>query len=109
MACGFEIVKPSLTEVIPGQMQEIMIGKKKAANDPLHLYAQCCSYSRKHSAEEKQRGRAAHIFKDIYGDWPSRLWDFNSIPDVPITAAVLGKIKSKNIAFNKGGNGRLPQ
>lgn len=101
MSCGFEIVKPADMGEIPGQMREITIGGKKAANDAFHLWQQACSYARAHSAPEKQPGRAAHIFKDITGTWPPRGWKFDSTDGAPISRALINRIKSKNIAWSK--------
>jgi superfamily II DNA or RNA helicase len=101
MACGFEIIKPSLVESVPGEMVEIMIGKRKLADDSRHLYEQMCAYARGNSAPEKQAGRAAHLYKDIMGTYPPKSWRFESTPSAPITAAVLNKIKQKNIAYSK--------
>lgn len=102
VSCGFEIVKPSLVEAQAGVMKEIMLGKKKLADDSRHLWEQCVTYARGHSAPEKQQGRAAHLFKDIVGDWPPRGWTLDNTPNVTITANTLNKIRSKNIAFVRG-------
>lgn len=99
MACGFEMQKPNEVAHLPGEMQEIMIGKKKIANDKIDLWQQACAYAAMHSAPEKQRGRAAHIYKDIVGTWPARDWQFD--PAIKVNAALSGKIKAKNIAFAK--------
>jgi len=99
MACGFEIVKQSTVEQIPGHMREVMIGKAKAADNHEHLWQQVCAYARAHGKPEKQQGRAAHIFKDIVGDWPPRHWHIDSTQGAEISRAVLNKIRQKNIAF----------
>lgn len=101
MSCGFEIVKAADVGEVPGQMREITIGGKKAANDAFHLWQQACSYARAHSAPEKQKGRAAYIYKDITGKWPSNAWSFDGTEGAPISRVVLNKIKSKNIAWSK--------
>jgi superfamily II DNA or RNA helicase len=101
MSCGFEIAKPSAIEALPGEMREVMIGKKKAANNHEHLWKMACTYARAYSKPEKQRGRASHIFRDIVGDWPPRSFAFDSTANVEISSAVLGKIRSKQIAFAK--------
>ena len=101
MSCGFEIVKASDVDHLPGHMREVMLGKAKAADNQYHLWQQACSYARAHSQPEKQRGRASHIFKDIAGNWPPSEWSFDTTPDAEITRAVLNKIKSNNIRWNK--------
>jgi DNA repair protein RadD len=101
MSCGFEMVKPSDVEQLPGEMREVVIGKAKAADNHEHLWQQVCAYARAHSAPGKQHGRAAHIFKDVVGTWPPRTWDFETTPGAEISRALMNKIKAKNIAFSK--------
>lgn len=104
MACGYEINDPSLLEHVPGEMQEItqavMAGKKKLADDHYHLWQQVCTYAREHSAPEKQKGRAYHLYKDIAGREPG--WYFHTTPNTEITNNVMNKIKSMTIAYVRG-------
>jgi DNA repair protein RadD len=102
MSCGHEKQAQAMIETLPGQMEAVMLGKKKLADDKRHLYEQCCTYARAHSAPDKQRGRAGHLFKAMAGDWPPRNWSFESTPDVVITRNVLNKIRSLNIAHARG-------
>lgn len=101
MSCGFEIVKASDVDHLPGHMREVTIGKSKAADNHYHLWQQACSYARAHSQPEKQRGRASCIFKDIVGKWPPSEWSFDQTPGAEISRAVLSKIKSNNIRWSK--------
>ena len=43
----------------------------------------------------KQQGRASHIYREITGEWPDRSWTVANTPSVPITRAVLNKIRSR--------------
>jgi superfamily II DNA or RNA helicase len=106
VACGFEIVKSSMIEAQAGVMKEIMLGKKKLADDQRHLWEQLCTYARGHSSPEKQQGRAAHLYRDIVGDWPPHGWALDNTPNVTVTANTLNKIRSNNIRFVKGRMGR---
>ncbi len=101
MGCGFEKVAKALIEHLPGEMKEIMIGKTKLADDSRHLHEQLATYTRSHGNPETAKGRAAHLYKEIVGSWPPSHWGFDSVPDVPITAAVRNKIMQKNIAYAK--------
>lgn len=101
MSCGFEIQSPAMVEHQAGEAREIMLGKKKLADDMRHLWEQVVTYARAHSAPDRQKGRASHLFKDMVGRWPPREWDFETTGNVPITRNVLNKIKSNNIAFAK--------
>jgi hypothetical protein len=83
----------------PGHMREVMIGKAKAAENHEHLWQQACAYARAHGKPETMQGRAAHIFKDIVGDWPPRGWHIERTQGAEISRAVLNKIRQKNIAF----------
>lgn len=101
IACGFERQSPALVEHEPGEMREVMIGKRKLADDSRHLWEQLVTYARAHSAPERQKGRASHLYKDIMGSWPPRSWSFDATPNVEITRNVLNQIRAKNIAFAK--------
>lgn len=102
ISCGHEHQATSTVEVLPGEMQPVMVGKKRLADDHRHLWEQVCTYAREHSQPEKQSGRAWHLFKDIAGKEPPKEWSFASTPDVPISANVVSKIRSQNIRFAKG-------
>jgi DNA repair protein RadD len=101
VACGFQPQRAALVQHLPGEMQEIVIGKQKLADDQRHLWEQLATYARAHSSPDKQRGRASHLYKDLTGRWPPREWDIDATPNVIITRAVLNKIRSMNIAFSK--------
>jgi hypothetical protein len=104
IACGFEIVKASMVEAVPGHMREVVIGKTKLADNHRHLYEQCVSYTRSYGNPETAKGRAAHLFKNMTGRWPDG-YSFERTNNVPITRAVLGQIKAKQIAFAKARKG----
>jgi superfamily II DNA or RNA helicase len=101
MSCGHEKVVRSLVESVPGHMREVVIGGKKYADNALHLYQQCYQYAVENSVPDKRRGRAAHIYKDITGSWPTRAMTDAPMGDVFITRTVINKIRQKNIAFNR--------
>jgi superfamily II DNA or RNA helicase len=104
MACGYEHVSQSTSSALPGHMQEITIGegknKKKLADNAEHLWNQCVTYAKHHSAPEKQQGRAYHLFKKITGQDPT--WRFTTAPSVEITRNVYNKITQMNMAWKKG-------
>lgn len=102
MSCGFEKQAAALVEAVPGEMQEVMLGKKKLADDHSHLWAQVCTYARAHSAPEKQAGRAWHLFQKIIGSPPPKSYQFSSTPNTEITRNVRNKITSLNVAFSRG-------
>jgi DNA repair protein RadD len=101
VSCGHEVVRHADIEHEHGEMREITIGGKKYADDARHLWEQACSYARGYSAPEKQQARARNIYRDIAGQWPSMDWTLVNTPSVPITRAVLNKIKQMNIAYAK--------
>ncbi|MNV31050.1 hypothetical protein D3C71_1223410 [compost metagenome] len=102
MACGFEVQKQALVEVEAGEMQPVMLGKKKLADDRRHLFEQLCTFAREKTALEKQEKRARALFRDITGEWPSWDWHFHDMPHSPPTRNTLGKITSLRLAFMKG-------
>ena len=102
MSCGFEKQEAALVEALPGEMQEVMLGKKKLADDQSHLWAQLCTYARAHSAPEKQKWRARYLFRDMTGKMPPDSWSLDGTPNVEITRNVRNKITSLNMARVKG-------
>lgn len=100
ISCGHEVHSSSLVEHLPGEMQEIMLGKKKLADDARHLWEQVCTYARAHSSPEKQYWRAAYLYKEMFGTLPPKTWGLNDAANVPISRNVLNKIKANNIAFS---------
>ncbi len=102
LSCGFEKPTHALVDSTPGQMQEIMIGKKKAASNKQDLWAQLCTYARWHLKTEKKAGWVWYKYQDIAGEKPPRSFSFDGAPDVSISPALIGKLKSLRIAYNKG-------
>ena len=81
-------------------MQEIRIGKKLLANNKADHWAQLATYARDHAKPGKDPNKKAlALYHDITGTWPPRDWHISNAPDMPPTAATLGKIKSLYIAF----------
>lgn len=101
MSCGFEKQAPALVEERPGEMQEVVIGKKKLADDHRHLWAQLCTYARKYSKADKQEWRAKKLFEKIIGTLPPKSYDFHSTADAEVTRHVQNKITSLNMAYKK--------
>ena len=99
MACGFEAKSQSMVEVQPGEMVEVMIGKKKLADDKRHLWEQLSSYAREHSHPDKQQGRAYHLYRAITGSEPPKDWRVATAPEVEVTRNTINKIKQMDIAF----------
>lgn len=101
MSCGFEHQAPALMEAVPGEMQEVVLGKKKLADNNMHLWAQLCTYARAHSPLDKQAGRAWHLFKKITGQAPPQNYRFADAQSAEITRNVQNKITSLNVAFSR--------
>lgn len=101
MSCGYEKQTQSLQESLPGEMREIMLGKKKVADDMRNLYEQACTYARAYSAPEKQSARAYYLFKDMAGMDPPKGWTIHTTPDVQLSRNFVNRVKAKNIAYQK--------
>jgi DNA repair protein RadD len=101
LACGFEKPTQTLIDSTPGQMQEILIGKKKAAANEADMWAQLCTYARAHLNSEKKAGWCWHKYQEIVGKKPPRSFQFDTAPDVPVSPALIGKLKSMRIAYYK--------
>ena len=101
MSCGYEHQAPALVASMPGEMEEVMLGKKKLADDHQHLWAQLCTYARAHSKPDKQAGRAWHLYQKIIGQAPSPNYRFADTANAEITRNVQKKITSLNMAFSR--------
>lgn len=99
ISCGFEHQASSMVEHEAGQMKEIMIGKTKYADDAKHLYEQACTLARGEGNPATAKGRAAHLYKSVTGDWPSQFWKFESMPNVAISKAVRNKSRANGISY----------
>lgn len=97
MKCGHEKQSIALVDQVPGELQEVMIGKKKVADDRRHLWEQLVSYSRMHKEGEKQKKYALALYKEMTGVWPSWSWNFEATPTVPIMANTASWIRAHNI------------
>jgi len=102
LACGFEKQSLALEDASAGVMQEIIIGKKVLASDKRDLYNQLCSYARDHLSTSKKPGWVYYKFKELTGQSPPSSWSFDLAPQVPITRATVGKLKSMHIAYRRG-------
>lgn len=102
LSCGFEKASQTLIDSTPGEMREILIGKKKAADNEADLWAQLCTYARHHLRTEKKAGWCWYKFQDITGKKPPHSFSYDSAPTVGISPALAGKLKSLRIAFGKG-------
>lgn len=102
MSCGHTVQARSDVEHLPGEMQPVMIGKKKIADDQRSLWEQVCAYTRmSKTSREKWQARASCIYKDISGGWPPRSWHIDRTPDALVTKTVEGQIVHRNIAYAK--------
>jgi DNA repair protein RadD len=101
MRCGHEVKPVCLVEHLPGHMEEVILcGKKKLANDKMDLWTQVATYARQRAKPGgNPAGRAAHLFKDITGEWPPRGCKFETTPTVEPSRNTLDKIRSLSIAF----------
>ena len=104
LACGHERQPPPLVAHEAGAMQEVQVfaGKKKLADNHLHLWEQLCSYARIYSEPSKQQARAWHLFNKIAGFAPPEQWRLANTKEVPITTAVRGQITHHNMRWKKG-------
>jgi hypothetical protein len=78
-------------------MHEVVLGKKKLADDKLHLWNQLCAFARGKEKITRKSGFAKLKFKEWTGDWPPHEYSFDGAPDVEITDAVKSRIKSEDI------------
>lgn len=99
MSCGHEKQSPAMIEHLPGEMREVMIGKKKLADDSRHLWEQCCTYVRANGNPATAYGRAKHLFAYMAKKEAPPSWRLESTPNVVVSRNVLNQIRAKHIAY----------
>ena len=102
MACGFEIKIESNIAPAAGEMQEIVLGKKKLADDKRHLWNQLVAFANSTEKIQRKEGFAKLKFKDWTGDWPPHDYSFVDAAPVEITPAVRSRITSERIRRARG-------
>ncbi len=99
VSCGFEIIKPNLIEHEAGEMKEFKVGKATVGGK-LEVWQQAVTLCRNQGKPETAKGRASHLYKSITGVFPPRdLPEFDAVPNVPISRAVMNKAKANMIAY----------
>jgi superfamily II DNA or RNA helicase len=102
VSCGYERKSLLVIEHKEGEMHEIMIGKRKMADNPKHLWEQLCTYTKYKGNPITASGRAWYLFQAMAGTRPDPAWKFDDQPDVMITTNVMNQIKYRNIHWHKG-------
>lgn len=97
MSCGFEIQEKSLVAHEAGVMEEIVIGKKKLADDKPHLWNQLVAYANANQRIQRKEAFCKAKFKDWTGDWPPRSCSFHQAPEVSVSDAVRSRLTAENI------------
>ena len=98
VACGHEVVRPSLIAHEPGELTEFKVGKA-TVGDKLTVWAQAVTLCRGQGNPDTAKGRAAHLYKSITGVFPRNLPDFDHTRNVIVTKAVMNKARANSIAF----------
>ena len=98
IACGHEVVRPSLIVHEAGEMLEFKVGKA-TIGDKLAVWEQSVTLCRGQGNPDTAKGRAAHLFKSITGVFPRNLPDFETTPNVAVSRAVMNKARANSIAF----------
>ncbi len=102
LSCGFEKPSQALEDTTQGVMKEILIGKRVAAADSRDLWNQLCTYAKANVRSDKKAGWAWHKYRDLTGQQvPRNFPSFDFAPEVAITPALAGKLKSMRVAYFK--------
>ena len=101
LACGYEKPSVVLEDTSRGEMQEIKFGGRVAASNPTDLWLQICTYANKFVRSEKKNGWAFYKYQEITGKKPPRNMPFDFAPEVPVSPALMGKLRSMQIAYTK--------
>lgn len=99
LACGFERQSVADTDEQSGVMTEIRIGKRVAATSERDLWNQLATQARHSPGIVKKFGWCWYKFKEITGQKPPSSFSFEDAPDVPVTAATIGKLKQLHIRY----------
>lgn len=102
ISCGY--VRPQKQSTVTseaGSMAEITLNGEKLADDSRHLYEQICTHTRATGNPATAKQRAFYLYKDMAGKQPPNNWNFDAVPNTPITRNVANKIKSLRIAWAK--------
>jgi hypothetical protein len=82
-------------------MVEFKVGKA-TVGDKLKVWEQAVTLCRNQGRPETAKGRASHLYKSITGVFPRGLPEFDEVPNVPISRAVMNKAKANAIAYRAG-------
>lgn len=103
MSCGHAVQVQSGIEHAPGVLHEVVLGGKSLASDPRALFGQLLAHARSRQSDpHKLLWRAKYLYRDIIGVFPPESWTLANCPELPVTPATAGKIKSLAIRFAKG-------
>lgn len=99
-SCGFEAKKRDKTHVIDGELRELGRDGKRGETtqfDARFWYTHLKLYQ---TTKNYRSGWAANQFRSKFGVWPSRSWDYATLPEV-IDPQIASWIRSRQIAFAK--------
>jgi superfamily II DNA or RNA helicase len=98
--CGHEYPRREAVKHVAGTLAEMVAGGEKKALSA-KLWPQIVGYSvDKRGRTEHGRNQALALYRKITGDWP--IGDFFTTTPAPLTPEVVGKIRSLNIAYQRG-------
>jgi superfamily II DNA or RNA helicase len=99
--CGFEPIRKSLIEHEHGEAKEIDVlgrGFTSYAPSKLDLFNALATYAKSRGHKSSSVGPK---FKEITGAWPPWAWLPDAAPHTQPSPALLGKLRSLEIAFHK--------
>ena len=102
VSCGWEHVSTSLITHEAGEMLEFKVGKA-TIGDKLTVWEQAVTLCRGQGNPATIKGRAAHLYKSITGVFPRNLPEFDTVPNVTVSKAVMNKHRANQIAFRNSG------
>ncbi|WP_341325922.1 DEAD/DEAH box helicase family protein [Methylotuvimicrobium sp. KM2] len=94
--CGATRPKRNKVIAVPGQLEEIKIGKKPYGGNRIDLWNEVCSIVRQ---KGNKPGRAYYLYKELVGKEPPRR--FEDTPTVDVSREIANLVKSKDIRFAK--------
>ena len=101
ISCGYERKSLLVIEHEEGEMREVVINKRKMADNPLNLWQQLCTYTKCKGNPITASGRAWYMYQEMTGGRPLPAWKFDAMPEVMITTNVMNQIKYMNVRYSK--------
>jgi superfamily II DNA or RNA helicase len=96
MSCGHEVRAQSLVVHEAGVMQEVVLDKKRLADNERHLWHQLCEFAKTTKWVKNKEGYAKRAFHEICKRFPPYTFEsFDRAPAVPVSRDLSARLNGK--------------